>query len=279
VSGPADDTGMTVPEIDTSVAHEARMYDYLLGGVVNFAVDRAAAEAQAAATGGMDNARTAVRAIRDFMGRAVRYLAGEAGVRQFLDIGTGIPGDDHVHRVAQDIAPGSRVVYVDYDPIVLAHAHELLTSSPEGATAYLQADLRRPETILEEAAATLDLDEPVALLLMSILHFLDDDEDPYGLVSRYVSALAPGSYLGISHMTADIQPEAMRRLAAQVAANPDAAYRFTMRSHPEVARFFDGLEMVPPGLVPVDEWRVDSPITYPDGVGKPPSLGGVGRRP
>jgi hypothetical protein len=172
-------------EIDTSVAHVARVYDYLLGGTDNFKVDRDAAErAYAAWPGGLDGVRADARAHRALLGRMVRYLAGEAGIRQFLDIGTGIPKENNVHEVAQRTAPESRIVYVDRDPIVLAHAHKLLRSTPEGATAYIYGDLHEPEGILREATETLDFSQPVAVMLFGILHFFDEQDDPSGIVTQ-----------------------------------------------------------------------------------------------
>jgi hypothetical protein len=179
---PVTDRGLTPavdadgwPEIDTSVAHVARVYDYLLGGKANFAVDRKAAEqAYAAWPGGLDGVRADARAHRALLGRVVRYLAGDAGIRQFLDIGTGIPKENNTHEVAQRVAPRARIVYVDYDPIVLAHAHKLLTSTPEGACAYIYGDLRDPEAILRKAAGTLDFSQPAAVVLFGILHFFAD---------------------------------------------------------------------------------------------------------
>ena len=238
-------------EIDTSVAHPARVYDYWLGGKDNFAADREAAERVLAVTPGL---RFRVQANRAFLARAVRFLATEAGIRQFLDIGTGIPTANNTHEVAQAAAPTSRIVYVDNDPIVLAHARALLTSTPEGATAYLEADLRDPGPILAEAARTLDFEQPVALMLIGVLHLVQDSEDPYGLVARYLDALQPGSYLAISHPASDIgagQAEAQRRYNERV-ATPQ-----TLRSHAQVCRFFDGLQLVPPGVVYVHTWRAD----------------------
>jgi hypothetical protein len=188
-------------EIDTTVAHPARVYDYWLGGKDNFAADREAAERVLAVTPGL---RFRVQANRAFLARAVRFLATEAGIRQFLDIGTGIPTANNTHEVAQAAAPASRIVYVDNDPIVLAHARALLTSTPDGATAYLEADLRDPAAILTEAARTLDFEQPVALMLIGVLHLVQDSEDPYGLVARYLAALQHGSYLAISHPASDI---------------------------------------------------------------------------
>jgi hypothetical protein len=240
--------------IDTNVPNAARVYDYLLGGVTNFEIDRQIAERNnAVLPGGIDSARAEVRANRAFLVRAVRYLAAEAGIRQFLDIGTGIPTGDHVHSVAQDAAPESRIVYVDYDPIVLAHAHSLLTSSPEGATAYVHGDLREPDDILEQAAETLDLSQPVAVILVGILYLIGDGDDPFGIVAKLMDAVPSGSYLVLSHMTKDINTEAMEQLAELL--NKTMPEPFVMRSHAEVSRFFDGLEPVEPGLVQVAQWR------------------------
>jgi S-adenosyl methyltransferase len=240
--------------IDTEIPHMARVYDYLLGGRNHFAVDRQLAEhATAALPGGIEAARRSVRADRQFLKWAVRYLAAEQGVRQFLDIGTGIPNDDNVHAVAQQIAPECRVVYVDHDPIVLAHARFLLRGTAEGATDYLDVDLREPETILHRAAATLDFAKPVAILLLGVLHYILDDEDPYGIVARLVDAVPPGSYLVVSHLASDIQPEAMAELARRHNESAPAQLA-AIRSHAEVARFFDGLELLPPGVVSLDHW-------------------------
>jgi hypothetical protein len=240
--------------IDTAIPHMSRVYDYLLGGRTNFAVDRQLAEhATAALPGGIEAARRNVRADRQFLAWAVRYLAAEHGIRQFLDIGTGIPNDDNVHAVAQRVAGDARVVYVDHDPIVLAHAHLLLRDGSDGAIDYLDADLREPETIVHRAAATLDFTKPVALMLLGVLHYVLDDEDPYGIVARLVDAVPSGSYLVISHLASDIQPDAMAELTRRhnESAPADLA---TVRSHAEVARFFDGLELLDPGVVALDHW-------------------------
>ena len=240
------------PEIDTGVATEARVYDYLLGGVTNFEVDRETAERQGVAVGGIENAQAGVRANRVFLGEAVRWLVDDAGVRQFLDIGSGIPTEENVHQVAQQAAPESRIVYVDDDPVVLAHAHQLLTSSPEGAADYVQADFRDPENILTQAAATLDLSRPVAISLVSMLHFFDDEEHPQEIVARLVEATAPGSYLVISHITADLQPELIAALVD--APGEQARYRFVPRSRAQVAAFFDGLELTDEGIAAMSDW-------------------------
>ncbi|MGH9211195.1 MAG: SAM-dependent methyltransferase [Acidimicrobiales bacterium] len=266
------------PEIDTSVAHAARVYDYLLGGTDNFAVDREAADLQVKAMGTtLEKSRADIRANRAFLGRAVRHLALDGGVRQFLDLGTGIPNADNVHAVAQQAAPTARVVYVDNDPIVLAHAHALLRSTTEGATAYIDGDLREPDVVLRRAATTLDLTKPVAVMLVSILHLIGSDDDPYGVVGQFMDSVPSGSYLVISHLTKDIQTEAMAGL--ERSAPPDARYSFLMRSRAEVSRFFDRLELVEPGVVSVDTWRPEAtpPPNAPDG-GQVPFWCGVGHK-
>ncbi len=241
------------PEINRAVAHPARVYDYMLGGKDNFAADRALADAVTAA---MPSAPVMARANRAFLGRAVRYMAKEAGIRQFLDIGTGIPAAGNTHEVAQAVAPASRVVYVDNDPIVLLHARALMTSDPAGATAFIQADLREPDKILADLAlrSTLDLGEPVALMLIAILMYLSDEESPRGIVSALLDALPSGSYLAISHPSADFSPE---EAADAVAASERSGISFTPRTQAEVAAFFSGLELVDPGVVPVLAWRPD----------------------
>ncbi len=250
--GPAS-TGPAVPgdgpAIDTSVAHPARVYDYWLGGKDNFAADREAAERVLAVIPGL---RWRIQANRRFLARAVRYLAGEAGIRQFLDIGTGIPSANNTHQVAQEVAPDARIVYVDNDPIVLSHAQALLTSGPRGATQYVHGDARQPAAIVEAAAQTLDLGQPVALMLIGVLHLIQDSEDPWGVVAWLMGQLPAGSYLAISHPASDIGPgqaEAQRRYNERV-STPQ-----TLRDRDEVARFFDGLELVEPGLVFVHAWR------------------------
>jgi trans-aconitate methyltransferase len=242
------DDGHEPPDIDISVAHQARVYDYWLGGKDNFAADREAAE-KAARTN--PEVVAVSRANRAFLGRAVRYLAAEAGIRQFLDIGTGIPSANNTHEVAQGVAPESRIVYVDNDPIVLAHARALLASAPEGETAYLDADARDPDTILARAAGTLDFSQPVAIMVLFILQVI---EDPYALTSRLLDAVPAGSYLAISIPASDIQPEAQAALTRRLAEDVPGV-TITFRGHAEVARFFDGLELLEPGVVPVNHWR------------------------
>jgi hypothetical protein len=246
--------------IDTSRMHPARRYDYLLGGKDNFEADRANAEMLARV---YPAARTTAVENRKFLRRAVTMLA-EAGIRQFLDIGTGLPTEPNVHEVAQAVAPDSRVVYVDNDPIVLVHARALLTSSAEGATAYIDADLRDPEKILTDPAltSTFDRTQPVALMLVAIMHFITDDMDPYGIVERLVRAMPPGSYLVMSNGTLETLPaeDAARLRAAFDRSGEPAA----PRTSDEFGRFFAGLDLLPPGIVPVAEWRPeDDPADRP----------------
>jgi hypothetical protein len=272
---PADDMNARADmaaKIDTTVAHPARVYDYWLGGKDNFAADREAAERVLAVTPGL---RERVRANRAFLARAVRYLAAEAGIRQFLDIGTGIPAANNTHEVAQAVAPDSRIVYVDNDPIVLTHARALLASGPRGATQYVDGDIRNPAPILRAAAGTLDFSRPVGLILLGILHLIQDADEPYRVVAGLLEALAPGSYLALSHPASDInraaQAEAQRRYNERV-STPQ-----TLRTRAEVTRFFDGLDLVPPGVVYVHEWRPDQGDPVPgDGMS---AHGGVGRKP
>jgi len=249
-----DNAGQATPAIDTSVAHSARRYDYWLGGKDNFAADRESGDAIAAA---FPTVRIAVIENRRFLRRTVAFLAEHAGITQFLDIGTGIPTSPNVHEIAQRIAPESRVVYVDNDPIVLAHARALLTSSRQGATAYIDADLRDPDKILGDGdlRKTLDFSRPVALMLGAILHFIPDGEDPYGIVARLVSALPEDSYLVVSHATNDfLTPQEVAEIVS------GRWGPFFARSEAEFTRFFEGCEMVPPGIVSVAEWRADAEV-------------------
>jgi hypothetical protein len=236
--------------IDTSVAHSARVHDYWLGGKDNFAADRAAGDAVMEAYPGIV---MSVRANRAFLARVVRFQAAECGIRQFLDVGTGIPAANNTHDEAQSAAPDCRVVYVDYDPVVLTHARALLTSSPEGATDYVDADLREPDRILEQAARTLDFSRPVAFMLIAIMHLIVDADDPYGVVRQMMAGAASGSYLALSQVASDIESEQLAEAARRYNRMAHETQRH--RSHAEVARFFDGLELIEPGLVPVQEWR------------------------
>ena len=257
--------------IDTSVAHPARVYDYWLGGKDNFAADREAAERVLAVSPGL---RWRIQANRRFLARAVRYLAEDAGIRQFLDIGTGIPSANNTHQVAQEVTPGARIVYVDNDPIVLSHARALLTSGPQGATQYVHGDVREPGPIIESAAETLDFSQPVALMLIGVLHLIQDSEDPWGLVAWLMTRLPAGSYLAISHPAIDIGPgqaEAQRRYNERV-STPQ-----TLRDRDQVARFFEGLELVEPGLVYVHTWRPGEFDTAPEDATS--AWGAVARKP
>jgi S-adenosyl methyltransferase len=238
---------------DITKAHQARAYDYLLGGKDNYAADRAAADE--ALKIWPDIAFT-MRANRAFLGRVVRYLAADAGIRQFLDIGTGIPTAGNTHEVAQAIAPETRVVYVDYDPIVLAHARALLDSNEAGATEYIDADLRDTGTILSQAANLLDFTKPVAITLMSILHAIPDADDPHAIVAKLLDAVPSGSYLAISQFGEELMP-AEAREALLGSTRRTSLQQYTARNREQVARFFEGTDLVEPGLVPVEEWRLD----------------------
>jgi S-adenosyl methyltransferase len=262
-------------KIDTSKPHAARIYDYLLGGKDNFAIDRETAEAAIAA---IPTGRTAARENRAFLGRAVRYLVNEAGIRQFLDIGTGLPSANNVHEVAQAAAPESRVVYVDNDPIVLSHARALLTSTPEGRSAYIEADLCEPEKILGDPAigGTLDLTKPVALMLVGVLHFVPDEANPAHAVTTLLDALPRGSYLAASHGAPEFNPDGA---AAWTRTYRGSGVPFQLRTSDEFTELaFGGLEFVDPGLVVVSDWRPDGPDPrpLPEEVG---IVGGVARKP
>jgi hypothetical protein len=247
-------------EIDTSVAHPARRYNYWLGGKDNFEADRISGDAGAAI---FPTAKVAAMENRAFLRRAVTFLVKEAGIRQFLDIGTGIPSADNVHEVAQSIAPDARVVYADNDPIVLAHARRLLSTTPSGATAYIHADVRDPAAILgnPNLRRTLDLSEPVALMVVAVMHFIEDADDPYGHIAKLTGALAPGSYLAMSHGTRDFMSKEARADFDDWAEKDKARSRGAARPRDkaEFARFFEGMRMVPPGIVAVPNWRSELP--------------------
>ena len=254
VAADDEDQDWLPPGINAGIAHPARVYDYFLGGKDNFAADRALGNAL---TAQIPSAPYSARANRAFLGRAVRYLVNERGIRQFLDIGTGIPSAGNTHEVAQALAPDTRALYVDNDPIVLAHARALMSSHPAGATAFIQADAREPGKILADPALreTLDLAEPVALMLLSILPFFRDNEAPQGIVSTLLDALPSGSYLTISHITADfIKPE---QAANAVAAGQHSGVTYVPRTQAEIAAFFSGLDLVEPGVVPILAWHPD----------------------
>jgi hypothetical protein len=250
----------------------ARVYDFWLGGKDNFAADRAVAEQVAAA---YPDVRAAVRAQRAFLARAVHFLVTEAGIRQFLDIGTGLPSADNTHQVAQRAAPASRVVYVDNDPIVLAHARVLLTSSPEGATSYIDADLRATAAILERAGDILDFGQPVAVMLLGILQGIPDQDEPGATAAMILAMIAPGSYLAISQIASDVAADEVAEGVQRY--NQQAAVPVAARTHAEVCQFFAGLELVEPGVVQVHRWR---PGTGNLGNGHNLAIyAGVGRKP
>ena len=236
--------------IDPTVAHTARIWNYWLGGKDNYEVDRVVGE-QIRQLHPMIG--DYARADRLFLGRAVRSLVNDAGIRQFLDIGTSLPTVDNTHEVAQREAPDSRVVYVDSDPLVLAHARALLTSTPEGATDYIHADLRDVDRILSEAARTLDFSTPIALTMLGVVIFIGDDEDPYGIVHRYVDALPAGSYLVLSHTIT--RPDMPDVDAAVAFWNEHGTPKLTQRTHEQITRFFGGLELLDPGVVSCSRWR------------------------
>jgi hypothetical protein len=278
MNGDPDDAGEPQVDLQLDRPHPARVYDYLLGGKDNFAADRAAAQAGLAAN---PNSRIPPRENRAFLRRVVRYLARDAGISQFLDIGTGIPTSPNVHEIAQDADPQARVVYVDNDPIVLAHARALLTSGPVGKTAYIDADVRNVGRILysAELRQTLDMNRPVGLLLLAVLHFIADEDDPWDLAARLLAELPAGSYLALSHLTGDFDPAAWEGVAA--------VYRrsgVTMQVRPlaAVERFFTGLDLLDPGVVSLPRWRPD-----PNDLGQQSQptdaavsvYGGLGRKP
>jgi SAM-dependent methyltransferase len=238
------------PSVNDKVPTIARVYDYWLGGKDNFAVDRELAEKLMQAD---PMTRAGTLANRAFLGRAVRFLAGEAGIRQFLDIGTGIPTANNVHEIAQSVDPGCRVVYVDHDPMVLAHARALL-KSVTAPTAYIDADARDTAKILAEAARTLDFTQPVAVMLVGLLHCIPDADDPHRLVAELTAAVPPGSYLAISHPAADIRAGVVAQAAMMSA---ELTISITPRPYERVVPFFDGLDLVDPGIVAIPQWRPD----------------------
>jgi hypothetical protein len=244
-------TGSTdLSQFDTGIAHSARIYDYWLGGKDNFAADRAAAEAVIAAR---PTIVRDIRANRAFMHRAVAFLAGEAGVRQFLDVGTGIPTSPNVHEIAQHSVPDSRIVYADNDPIVLAYARALLTGTRDGATDYIEADLREPGKILDHARRTLDFGQPISVQLIGMLHLISADDDPYRIVATLMAAVPSGSYLVVSHPASDIHADVVAEGARRYNASADTAQ--TRRDRAEFTRLLDGLEIIEPGVVQAHRWR------------------------
>jgi hypothetical protein len=263
-------SGRAAAKIDTTTAHIARMYDYWLGGKDNYAADR---EAGDAAMRAYPELVSSVRANRAFLARTVRYLAAEEGIRQFLDVGTGLPSANNTHEVAQAAAPGARIVYVDSDPIVLAHARALLTSGPEGATAYIDADLRDTATILAGAGETLDFSQPVAVMLVAVLHCIPDEGEPQRLVTELMGAVPAGSFLVISHPPSDMDT-GLNQAASRM--GPMMSDPVTLRSQAQVSSFFDGLDLLEPGLVPIQKWRPGSDL---EAAAKAAMWGGVARKP
>ncbi|MFD8308624.1 SAM-dependent methyltransferase [Streptomyces sp. NPDC059690] len=243
--------------IDTGRPHPARVYDWLLGGKDNYPVDEAVGEQLP------PEAQDAARQNRAFMHRAAAWLAAQ-GIDQFLDIGTGIPTEPNLHQIVQEIAPAAKVVYADNDPIVLRHAEALLISRPEGVTDYIEADVRHPEGIVEHARHVLDFDRPIALSLIALMHFITDEQDAHGIVRDLVATLPPGSYLVLSHAASDLFPELAERVTAEYAKG---GIQLGFRTRAEVERFFDGLELVPPGLVTATEWGPSTPSAEAEGSG------------
>jgi len=268
----ADEPGWVPPGVDTKRANVARVYDYWLGGRHNFLADQDVARSIAAVE---PNVRVFVRANRAFLGRAVRFLT-QSGIRQFLDIGSGIPTEGNVHEVAQQAAPGSRVVYADIDPVAIAHSRALLAGNADASV--INGDLREPDKILanEDTRRLTDFSQPVGLLLMLVLHFIPDTEDPWRIVATLRDALAPGSYLVIGHATDEGNPT-MAQAASKV-YNRSVSTQMNLRSHAEIMRFFDGFDLVEPGLVYTPLWRPDSPADVPENPSKGGGLVGVGRK-
>ncbi|MDB1089423.1 SAM-dependent methyltransferase [Streptomyces sp. ACA25] len=260
-----------VSKIDTSVPHSARIWNYWLGGKDNYEIDRIAGDQYRELFPGIvDGARIA----RYFLARTIRYLAAEEGIRQFLDVGTGLPTVDNTHQVAQRVAPESRIVYVDNDPLVLVHAHALLTSTPEGTTEYIEADLHDPEAILEAAAGTLDFNRPVAVVLSGILGHVADYDEARTIVRRLMEGVPSGSCLSL-HDATDTDPA---WVSAQQHYNESGAIPYHLRSPEQIAGFFEGLELVEPGVVPTPRWRPEVAMVE-EGTEAGAGVGGVGRKP
>src|SRR5215469_16993503 len=253
-------------KIDVNVAHSARVWNYWLGGKDNYEVDRKVGDQVAELYPGI---RISARASRALQSRVIEYLAGDAGVRQFLDVGTGLPTVDNTHEVAQRIAPECRIVYVDNDPLVLVHARALLTSSLEGASDYVDADLHDTARIMSEAARTLDFTKPIALILNGIMGHVEDDDEAHSCVRRLVDALPSGSYLALSDGT-DTNPASVRSMALY---KNSGAIPYHLRSPAQVVAFFDGLDLIEPGIVALEDWRPDA---LPPA--RLPAIGGVGRK-
>jgi hypothetical protein len=268
-----DDLSWVPPGIDTRRANVARVYDYWLGGSHNFLADQDAARATAAV---QPSVRTNARANRAFLGRAVRFLAAN-GIRQFLDVGSGIPTEGNVHEIAQRTDPAARIVYADVDPVAVAHSSAILAGNPSAAV--IEADLREPQKILasDTVRDVIDFARPVGLLLVAVLHFLTDAQDPWQIVATLRDALAPGSYLALCHGTSEGTPAGLR--AAEQVYNRSVATNVHVRSRADILQFFDGFDLVDPGLVYIPEWRPDSPGDVPEDPSKFWGLVGVGRKP
>ena len=263
--------------IDTSVAHPARIQNYLAGGDGHFAADRSAVDDFGSVLpGGIKDARASVRSLASFMARTVNYLTVELGLRQFLNIGATVPTVKKVHEVAHQIAPDSRFVYVGDDPVVLAHAHKLRASVYDGATEYVHATIRDTELILKQSAPPLDLDQPVAVLLLTTLNFVPDDDEPYQLLADLLAGLASGSCVVIAHSSFDFNAKGMREASAKLREALQQAW--VVRPYDEIVRFFDGLDMVEPGLVPIDDWHPSGNAPMPHSARPVPIFGGIGRK-
>jgi len=255
---------------DVTVAHPARIFNYWLGGKDNFAADRRAAQEVLEV---MPVIAQVARSNRMFLSTAVHYLVAQVGIRQFLDIGTGLPTENNTHEVAQGVVPESRIVYVDNDPIVLSHARALLTSDPRGQCTYIDADAREVGKILTAAAETLDFSQPVAVMMLGLLHFIPDADDPYGLTRGFMDAVPSGSYLAITHGSSDLKTETQ---AAGRSYNSHSATAITFRSRQEVTRFLDGLDLVPPGVSPLGQWTLGAAGT---GSAQLPTYAALARKP
>ena len=268
-SGPAG--APTPDELNSHIPHSARVWNYLLGGKDNYAADRATVDQVLTVN---PNMAVQARADRDFLGRTVRFLAGEQGVRQFLDIGTGLPTVDNTHEVAQRVAPECRIVYADNDPLVLIHARALLTSSPEGMCDYIDVDLHDAEQVVARATELLDFSQPIAVMLVGILHHIEDTDDSYAIVRRLVDAVPPGSWLVVNHPTSVVHGEPAER-SARTWNESGGRPPLILRTPEQITRYFDGMELVPPGVVSCSRWRPEPPVTHP---GEVDAFCGVARK-
>jgi hypothetical protein len=278
---PGDDAGEPF-DVDPSTAYPARIYDYLLGGDDHFAADREAAhQVYGGLPGGLDTARKIARIVHAFVTDATRYLAAEAGIRQFLNLGNVVRVQDNVHEVAQRIAPDAQVVYVVSDPVVLAHAHELQASSPDGGTTFVPSDLRDLAALMQQVSATLDLTEPVAVIVSGVLHYVSGRADPYKFVAQLLEPVAAGSHLVVSHAASDVGGAQMADAARrQNELTKAMRWPIVPRSRDEVARFFDGLELVGPGVVTIEQWHPSAAAATTGATREPlPWYAAVGRKP